>query len=191
MLHDKDWRQQFKGSAIKNTLSGYQPQVPTLCVSEHAWHANALLQVEEYTGGSAAITLCQLALGARHQASSWLDPPIRRDSKGQYAVFIIARCKVIKKKKKKHWYVKLQWCYTSQALQAFWNWALSSLLFTKPDWLSVRVSACESPPPPTCWNSCPSTAIHSENQPPLWRANAQWLRKTVAKRMLAIEVIER
>lgn len=115
-LHDKDWRQQFKGSAIINTLSGYQPQVPTLCVSEHAWHANALLQVEEYTGGSAAITLCQLALGARHQASSWLNPPIRRDLKGQYAVSSLPDVRWLKKQKqKKHWYVKLQWCYTSQS----------------------------------------------------------------------------
>lgn len=49
-LHDRDWRQQFKGSAIKKKLSGYLPQVPTSRVSERARHANAPLQLEEYTG---------------------------------------------------------------------------------------------------------------------------------------------
>lgn len=59
--------------------------MPTSCVSEHAGHANVLLQVEEYTGGSAALNL-----GARHLASRLLNMPnIRRDLKVQYRIFRI------------------------------------------------------------------------------------------------------
>lgn len=40
-------------------ILSYQPKVRMFHVSEQARHANVLLQVEEYTGGSAALIPCQ------------------------------------------------------------------------------------------------------------------------------------
>lgn len=56
-------------------------------------------------------------------------------------------------------------------------------LFTKPDRPRVHVSACESLPPPTHWNSCPTIDKNSEKQSPPRRESTLQLQKTHEKKI--------